>query len=108
MENRRGDRRRSYERQMIFKLGLLMLPALFWSAIFAALAGVRPLERFTGTMPDAEQVALAAGCLLLALVLGWTTIRQDGHGRRREPKPSGRIKVATGVLIVVFAVAASF
>jgi hypothetical protein len=32
-------------RRAALRLALLTLPALFWSAVFAALAGARPLER---------------------------------------------------------------
>lgn len=32
-------------RRAALRLALLTLPALFWAAVFAALAGARPLER---------------------------------------------------------------
>lgn len=42
-----GARRGSGAARAALKVGLLALPSLFWSAVFASLAGERALERLS-------------------------------------------------------------
>ena len=89
---RRGRRRGA------LRFVLLMLPALFWSAVFAALAGARPLERF----PEAAQVLVAVTCPLLAALLGLDALRRGGpHADGRDAL---RFTGAAGAALFVFAV----
>ncbi|HEX8476418.1 MAG TPA: hypothetical protein VF666_20640 [Pyrinomonadaceae bacterium] len=84
------------------KFVLLLVPALFWSGIFLALAGVRPLEGIIESMPDALQMLAALGCPLLAVFLG---VKAAGQTRVED----GRRIVAcwatvfAGVALFVFA-----
>lgn len=41
MKARGRTRQRHLRRRLALKLALLMLPAIFWSGVFAALAGVK-------------------------------------------------------------------
>jgi hypothetical protein len=83
MKAQAGSRHRRLRRRRALKLSLLMLPALFWSIVFAALAGVRPLEPIAERVPDAAQLFLAAACLLFAAALGVKATGQDDAGRGR-------------------------
>lgn len=75
-------RRGKYRRRALLKIALLMLPALFWTAVFTFIAGAtRPPERIAGMVPDAAQLAIAMVCPLLALMLGLAALRQDGSVR---------------------------
>ena len=103
MKNHGDHRRRRYARQLIFKLVLLMLPALFWSIVFAALAGARPLESFLDRMPDAAQIAVAVTCPLLAAILGLSTVRQKARRAAHDPEPFGRVTVAASLALIAFA-----
>jgi hypothetical protein len=85
---------------------LLMLPALFWSGVFAALAGVRPLERIIERVPDAAQLFVAVACPLFAAALGANTIGQGEVRRGRRPVLY-RFTVAASVGLFIFAVLAA-
>lgn len=49
-----------------------MVPALFWSAVFAALAGAGPLAG----VPDASQALPALVCTLGAALVGLGAVRR--------------------------------
>jgi hypothetical protein len=102
MRKRLGSGRERRRRQAAWRLGLLMLPALFWSAVFAAVAGVRPLERAVERVPDAAQIAIALACPLLAVMLGVGVLRQEVWGDDSEVRAS-RVMVAAGVALFIFA-----
>jgi hypothetical protein len=85
------------------RFGLLMLPALFWSAVFAALAGARPLERVLERVPDAAQLLVAVTCPLLAALLGLDALKRWGR-RAGGPAGGGRFAVVAGAALFVFAV----
>lgn len=85
------------------KLGLLMLPTLFWSAVFMAIAGVGPLERAVERVPDAAQMVVALVCPLLALMLGLGALRQEETGGVAHDARSSRVAVAAGLALFVFA-----
>ncbi|MCA1591517.1 MAG: hypothetical protein LC754_02470 [Acidobacteria bacterium] len=106
MKSHRLSRHRRRQRQAALKLALLMLPALFWSVVFATLAGVRPFEHVANGVPGAVQVLVAVTCPLLAVILGVAVIRQEASGAV-ESAMQGRITVAAGVALLVFAVLAS-
>lgn len=61
--------------RLALRLMLLALPVLFWSAVFAVLAGVWPVQRLVAALPDAAQVLIALACPLVAMTCG-------GRGRR--------------------------
>ncbi|HEV2704833.1 MAG TPA: hypothetical protein VGV59_02855 [Pyrinomonadaceae bacterium] len=102
MRKRVGSGRERRRRQAALRLGLLMLPALFWSVVFAAVAGVRPLESAVARVPDAAQMAIALACPLLAVMLGVGALRQEVWGDDSEARVS-RATVAAGVALLVFA-----
>ena len=91
------------QRRALLKLALLMIPALFWSAIFVTIAGVRPLERVIERVPDTAQILIALACPLLAAMLGLATLRQDGRTHVESPMLS-RITIAAGLALFVVAV----
>ena len=66
------------------RVALLALPVVFWSAVFAALAGVRPVQRLVEALPDAAQVAVALACPLVALVLGAAALADEARAGRAE------------------------
>ena len=74
MKVRGRIRHRRLRRRAAARLLLLMLPALFWSCVFAALAGVLPLGRGVERVPDAAQLLVTAACPLLAAALGLETV----------------------------------
>jgi hypothetical protein len=80
-----------------------MLPALFWSCVFAALAGVLPLERAVERVPDAAQLLVTVACPLLAAALGVETVARGEVGRNRRHGLC-RFTVAAGVALSLFAV----
>jgi hypothetical protein len=87
-------------------LTLLMLPALFWSCVFAALAGAGPLERAIETAPDALQVLIVVACPLLACAIGLRVVR-DESSAGAHVKRAGRLTFAAGAVLFVFAVVAT-
>ena len=62
------------QRRAAGRLALLMLPALFWSAVFASLAA-GPL----GRVPEAAQVLSAVACALAAALVGLGALRGFRH-----------------------------
>ncbi len=99
----RNRHQRRLRRRVTLRLTLLMLPAVFWSCVFAALAGVRPLERAVERVPDAAQLLVLAACPLLAAALGVEALARGEAGRGRRPR-LGRLTVAAGVALSLFAV----
>ena len=65
--------------RVALKLTLLMIPAVFWSIIFASLAGVRPLGPSVYTALDPARVVHIV-CPALAAILGLRAIRQGTGG----------------------------
>lgn len=54
---------------LALKFMLLALPVVFWSVVFAVVAGVKSMRRVVESIPDAAQVAIAlAGPLLVVLL----------------------------------------
>jgi hypothetical protein len=92
------------------RLALLALPVAFWSAVFAVLAGVRPVQRVVAAVPDLAQVVVALACPLVAVILGAAAIKDEGRagaGRGRSEARLGRLTVAAGGALFAFAVLAS-
>jgi hypothetical protein len=92
------------------RLALLALPVVFWSCVFAVLAGVRPVQRVVAAVPDSAQVVVALACPLVAVILGVAALRGEGRagawgggGGARL----GRLTVAAGAALFAFAVLAS-
>ena len=88
------------------RLALLALPVVFWSAVFAVLAGVRPVQRIIAATPDSAQAVVALACPLVAVILGAAALREEGRaggGRARL----GRLTVAAGAALFAFALLAS-
>jgi hypothetical protein len=75
MRTRACARRRRRRRRGGLRLGLLLIPALFWSAVFATIAGLGPMERAARHASDAAQVVFPATCLFLAVLLGLPYMR---------------------------------
>ena len=95
---------------LALRLALLALPVTFWSAVFAVLAGVRPVQRVVAAIPDALQVLVALVCPLVAVILGAAALRDEGRAGARGgggAAPLGRLTVAAGVALFAFAVLAS-
>lgn len=92
------------------RLALLALPVVFWSAVFAVLAGVRPVQRIVAAVPDSAQFIVALACPLVAVILGAAALRDEGRaagaGGRSETR-LGRLTVAAGAALFAFAVLAS-
>ena len=108
MKARGRSRNRRLRRRTACRLGLLMLPAFFWSCVFAALAGVRPLERAVERVPDAAQLFVLVACPLLAAALGVEALARGEAGRAgggggRRPDLC-RFTVAAGVALSLVAV----
>lgn len=95
-----------YQRRVLLKLALLMLPALFWSVIFMVIAGVSPLERVIERVPDTAQVGVALVCPLLALMLGLAALRQDSKASG-ESLMLSRVTAAAGAALFVLAIVAA-
>ena len=92
------------------RLALLALPVAFWSAVFAVLAGVRPVQRIVAATPDSAQVVVALACPLVALILGAAALRYEGGAGKSAGRGGarlGRLTVAAGVALFAFAVLAS-
>ncbi|HEX7174657.1 MAG TPA: hypothetical protein VF240_05180 [Pyrinomonadaceae bacterium] len=92
------------------RLALLALPVVFWSAVFAVLAGVRPVQRIVAATPDSAQVIVALACPLVAVLLGAAALRCEGRagaGRGGGEARLGRLTVAAGMVLFAFAVLAS-
>ena len=91
------------------RLALLALPVVFWSAVFAVLAGVRPVQRIVAATPDSVQVFVALVCPLVAVILGAAALRDEGRAGARGGGAArlGRLTVAAGVALFAFAVLAS-
>lgn len=70
MRGREGSRRGRLRRRALWQFVLLMLPVLFWSAVFASLTAAGP----HGPAPDATQVLVALMCALLAAILGFDVL----------------------------------
>lgn len=58
---------------------LLILPLLFWTSIFLAVAGVKSLERMLDLMPNILQTVIALACPLVATILGIRATQQARH-----------------------------
>lgn len=85
------------------KIVLLLIPAMFWSGIFLALAGVRSLESVIESTPQAAQGLIALACPLLAVILGveaTSQARREGGARRVV---ACWATLATGVVLFVCA-----
>jgi hypothetical protein len=96
--------------RLALRLALLALPVLFWSAVFAVLAGVRPVQRLVAVVPEAAHVFVALACPLVAVILGAAALRDEGCARSvRDGSGAalGRLTVAAGATLFVFAVLAS-
>lgn len=98
---------RRARRRAALKLGLLMLPALFWTAVFTALAGSHRLERAVEGVPDGVQVLVAVACPLLAVLMGLSAIGGGRRGGGEEGRALGRVTVAAGLALLAFAVLAA-
>jgi hypothetical protein len=106
MKVRGRSRNRRLKRRAALRFALLMLPALFWSCVFAALAGSRPLERAVERAPDAAQLFVMAACLLLAAALGVKAIAPGEAWP--APRPGlFRLTVAAGVGLSLLAALAA-
>jgi len=94
---------------LALRLALLALPVVFWSAVFAVLAGVRPFQRIVAATPDSVQVVVALACPLVAMILGAAALREEGRAGAggRSGARLGRLTVAAGVALFAFAVLAS-
>jgi hypothetical protein len=75
--------RRLAGRRAAWELLLLAPPVLFWSLVFMALAGVRPLRGVVEAMSDAGTLAFIVACPLVALLLGVAGVRRAGGGGGR-------------------------
>ncbi len=96
-----------HQRRALLKLVLLMLPALFWSAIFMVIAGVGPLERVVERVPDAAQLVIAFVCPSLALMLGVAALRQSERQTGSESRALSLVTIAAGVALFVLALLAT-
>ena len=65
--------------RLALKFVLLALPVVFWSVVFAVVAGLKAMRKVVESIPDAAQVAIALGGPLLVVLLA-TTLR---HVERR-------------------------
>ena len=107
MSKRTWMRQSRHQRRTMMRLALLVPPALFWTAVFAAIAGgTGPLESAVERVPDAAQVSVALACPLLAVLLGLSAQRRDGHARG-EGLTLSRVALAAGVALFVFALCAA-
>lgn len=74
----------SFDSWLRVKFILLLLPVVFWSCVFLAVAGVWPVEKMIGVVPDVFQIGVALGCPLMGVVLGVKAAaqlkRQDARG----------------------------
>lgn len=78
--------RKRFRHRAAFRISLLAPPALFWSLVFGALAGVAPKGYDAGLLHAATQVVIAGACLLLAARLALPLVRGvKGMGRRATP-----------------------
>lgn len=77
------------------KTGLLLLPALFWSVVFAALAGLSGPERAVGHMPDPAQILVVVMCPLLALIVGMDAVRNSRGRATARDVERGRMKFSS-------------
>ena len=106
MNKRIGARRGRRKRRAALRLALLMLPALFWAVVFAALAGGGQVAHIAVRAPEAAQWVVAATCLLLAALLSLSVVRSDGRTASQGASPS-RIRVAGVVSLFVLAALAA-
>ena len=101
-------RRRGFKASLLrswgqLKFALLLLPALFWIAIFLALAGVRPLEGLLGLVPELLQTAIALVCPLLGAVLGARVGVEARRDRSEEGSAWCWAVAAAGAGLFIFA-----
>ncbi len=61
-------RAQAQRRRRAFRMLLLALPALFWSTVFAWLAGVRLPAEVADVLTDAAQSLIALACLVLIVM----------------------------------------
>jgi hypothetical protein len=95
-------------RTATLQLTLLILPALFWSAVFAALAGFEPVERVASLVSDAGQLVIAVGCPLLFSMLSVQSLRGGANASSRgRMRVADRIAFAVGASLFVIAVLAA-
>lgn len=94
LKTRACAHRRRLRRRVGLRVGLLIIPALFWSAVFATLSGMRTLESVVERAPDPSQILIAVTCPLLALIIGMDAIRNvRGRGADRISAASGSGRV---------------
>ena len=99
-------RRGRCRRRALLKLALLMLPALFWTAIFMTIAGVGPPGGVVARAPGAAQILTALVCPLSAVRLGLAVLRRSGPTGGKGLTLS-RVTFAAGVALFVIAVIAA-
>lgn len=88
-------RRRRRRVGAVLRMALLIAPALFWTAVFAALAGLRPEGLSIESVPDAAQILLAAACMIAAVIIGYGPLRVEGrtaHGSVQSASAPHRAK----------------
>ncbi len=101
-----NHRRHRRARRRIYMLTLLTIPALFWSCVFAALAGAGPMEHFIESAPDAVQTLIIVACPLLACALGLRVIKGEREADS-SGQLSGHLTFVAGLALFVFAVLAT-
>jgi hypothetical protein len=82
------------------RLALLALPALFWSAVFASVAGAWPLRGLVEAVPNSLQAAVMLACPLVAMLLGAAAVREEAGAGLASP---GRLMLAAGAALFAFA-----
>ena len=95
------------QRRELLKLALLLLPALFWSAVFMTIAGVGRFETVIERVPDAAPIIIALMCPLLAIMLGQAALRQGEPAGGATGRSLSVLTMALGVALFVFAVIAA-
>lgn len=105
MSSRTTIRHRRLRRRAAARVVLLMLPAIFWSAVFVALAGAQPVERMLACIPDTAQILVAMACPLLASALSLSANRRIGN--HEVILATHRITLAAGLSLFVLALLAT-
>jgi len=94
LKTRACAHKRRLRRRVGLRVGLLLIPALFWSAVFAALAGTRTLESAVERVPDPAQILIAVTCPLLALIIGMDAVRNGRDRAAARDSEKGRMKLS--------------